>query len=339
MTKEPNLSRPRKAAMMVQYLLRDGQDLPLSKLSEETQLRLTRELGALHVVDRDTLDSVAREFAEELGNVALPVPGSVEGALAALDGKISPTAAARLRAETANTQGADPWAQLLALGQDKIAHILQTESTEVGAILLSKLPTGKAAEILGVIPGELARRVAYAVSRTAAVLPDAVDRIGRALSQQYCGGTAPAFVQPPSQRVGAILNSSGAQTRDQVLEGLGSEDPDFADSVRKAIFTFLDIPARLAAPDIPKILRDVPGGDLVTALAAAEAAGGPAAAVAEFLLGNMSQRMAGNLREEMAETGKIKSSEGEAAQAVIVTAIRAAADGGQITLIAPEDDE
>lgn len=339
MTNDLNLPRSRKAAMVVQYLLREGHDIPLAKMPEDIQMRLTHELGALKVVDRATLDTVAREFADELGNVALTVPGNIEGAFAALEGKLSPQAAARLREQAAAKQGADPWTQVLALDPDKIAHVLQTESIEVGAVLLSKLPTGKAAEILGMLPGELARRIAYAVSRTAGVLPDAVTRIGTALARQYCSAAAPAFLQPPSQRVGAILNSSGAETREQVLEGLGSEDEAFAEQVRKAIFTFTDIPARLETPDVPKIIRDIPGADLVTALSAAAEEGGPAAEAAEFVLSNMSQRMADSLREEMGERGKVKKSDAEAAQAAVVSAIRAAADAGTITLVEPEEDD
>ena len=75
--------------MVVQLLLRDGGDLPLSDLPEDAQARLTRELGALNMVDRTTLHTVAREFAAELSDVALTAPGSVEAALKSLDGRIS----------------------------------------------------------------------------------------------------------------------------------------------------------------------------------------------------------------------------------------------------------
>ncbi|HKL68404.1 FliG C-terminal domain-containing protein [Salibaculum sp.] len=338
-TSPTELSRARKAALVVQYLLNDGQELPLADLPEDSQLRLSRELGALGLVDRATMDSVAREFAEALGNLAMTVPGSVEAALAGLDGKISPKALQKLRDEAASRAGADPWAQVRALDPDDLVPVLEAESPEIGAVLLSKLPTARAAELLGRLPGDRARRIAHAVARTADIRPEAVARIGEALAGQYCGTHAPAFPQTPGQRVGAILNASTTETRERLLHDLGTQDPDFAESVRQSIFTFADIPARLAPLDVPGVIRDVPDAELGKALGSAQAAGGPLAAAADHILSNMSQRMADSLREDVEELGKIRKSEAEAAQAVVVATIRAAADSGTITLIDPEEEE
>lgn len=334
-----DIPRARKAAMIVQLTLGDGGDLPLSSLSEDEQLRLTRELGALKLVDKPTLDRVAAEFAQELGNVAMTVPGSVEEAISTLDGKISAGALQKLREEAVNKEGADPWSQILGLDNDGLLAVLRSESIEIGAVVLAKLPTARAAELLGKLPGDQARRIAYSVSRTAGILPAAVSRIGQALAQQYCSGAAPAFLHPPSQRVGAILNSSSSDMRDRLLRDLSAEDAEFAEDVRKSIFTFADIPERLIAVDVPKILRDIPPEDLVAALAYAQSEGGPLAPAADHLLENMSKRMADSLRDEIAEMGTVKKADGEAAQASVITVIRAADDSGQITLLTKDDED
>lgn len=335
----PGLSRSRKAAMVVQLLLREGGDLPLTQLPEAAQARLTRELGALNIIDKATLRSVAVEFARELSDVALTPPGSVEAALKSLDGRISPATVARLREEAAAKAGSDPWAIVLDLSAEDMVPITQAESPEVCAILLSKLPTSKAATLLGLLPGETARRIAYAMSKTTAIRADAIARIGMGLAQNYCGAALPAFSETAESRIGAILNSSPASTRDQILEGLLSQDATFGEGVRKAIFTFADIPARLGAMDVPKVLRDIEQGDLVKALASATATGGTLATAAAHLLDNMSTRMADNLREEMQEAGTIKPADGEMAQTAVVSAIRAAADAGTVSLLVDEDDD
>lgn len=333
------LTRSRKAAMVVQLLLREGGDLPLSQLPEDAQARLTKELGALNIIDKTTLNSVALEFAQELAEVALTAPGSVEAALKSLDGRISAGTVARLREEAAARTGSDPWAIVLDLTPEEMLPITAAESPEVVAILLSKLPTEKAATLLGLMPGERARRIAFAMSRTTNIKSDAIARIGTGLALHYCGASLPAFAETAESRVGAILNSSPAATRDQILEGLLSQDKTFGEGVRKAIFTFADIPARLAALDVPKVLRDIDPGDLVRALASAKEEGGALAAATTHLLENMSTRMADNLREEMGEVGKIKQSDGEAAQTAVVTAIRAAADAGTVVLVVEEEEE
>ncbi len=334
-----SLTRRRKAAIVVQMLLADGARPPLSRLSDDTQMDLTRELGALRLVDRRTLHAVAEEFARDLEQIGLTAPRGMDAALTALAGHISPAASARLKAEASLAFGIDPWVAITSLDAKAILPILQAEAIEVCAVVLSKLPVAKAAEVLGMLPGERARRIAYAVSQTSAVTPQAVARIGRAIATEYCTITIPAFNHPPVDRIGAILNSSRQITRDSVLEGLGQDDPDFAEQVRRAIFTFVHIPARLHAPDVPRVLRGVEQPVLVTALAAAAAMGGAEGEAATFILANMSQRMADSLREEMGERGKIKKSDGETAMSAIVNAIRERELAGEITLIQPDDEE
>jgi len=105
---QTDITRSRKAAMVVQLLLRSGGDLPLSQLPEAAQARLTRELGALNIIDKDTLNSIAQEFArEELADVALTAPSSFEAALKPLNGRISAAMVARLREEAAAQSGSD----------------------------------------------------------------------------------------------------------------------------------------------------------------------------------------------------------------------------------------
>lgn len=333
------LPRSRKAAMVVQLLLREGDDLPLSDLPDDVQMRLTKELGALNIIDKATLESVADEFAQELSNVALTPPGSMEAALKSLDGRISQSASARLREEAAGGSGSDPWVLICELEPEEILPMANAESPEVVAIVLSKLETAKAAKLLGLIPGDQARRIAYAISKTNGIRPDAIARIGAGLAKHYCGAAIPAFSETAEERIGSILNSSSAAIRNRLLEGLLSEDPDFGEGVRKAIFTFEDIPARLEPVDVPKVLRDIEQDDLITSLAFSIAAGGGAAASAEHILGNISTRMAENMREEMTERGSVKRIDGEAAQTAVINAIRSAGDAGTIILIEEGEEE
>ena len=139
------------------------------------------------------------------------------------------------------------------------------------------------------------------------------------------------------ERVGAILNSSTSLTRDDVLQGLDETDQGFANAVRKAIFTFANIPQRITPRDIPRVLRVVEQAQLVTAFSGAEAAG--VSDVVEFILENMPGRMADQLREEVAEAGTVKPTDAEAAMNAIVAAIRELEREGELQLITPEESD
>ena len=330
------LNRRQKAAIVVRFLLNEGAEVPLTDLPDPLQEALTTQMGSMRYVDRQTLADVVAEFASELEALGLTFPRGVAGALTALDGRISPQTAARLRKEAGVRQFGDPWEQVAHADTPQLLPILQSESAEVAAVVLSKLNVARAADLLGQLPGPAARQIAFEMSRTGAVSPGAVDRIGLALAAQLHDRPETAFEDGPVERVGAILNYSPTATRDDVLIGLDESDSEFASLVRKAIFTFVHIPERLKALDVPKVTRDVEQPVLVTALKAAS--DGDLAPVADFILDNMSKRMAESIRDEMSELDGVKPKDGEEAMTQVVNAIRMLQANGEITLIVPEDD-
>ncbi|MBK0326947.1 flagellar motor switch protein FliG [Rhodobacteraceae bacterium F11138] len=331
------LGNKAKAAIVVRLLLNEGADLPLEDLPDELQGQLIQQMGTMGLVDRDTLSTVIEEFATKLDGIGLAFPKGLAEALSEMDGKISPQTAARLRKEAGVRQAGDPWARLRAMPVNDLVAMAKAESTEVAAVLLSKLDTAKAAEMLGKLPGPLARRITYAVSQTGKVTPDAVDRIGLSLASQLDHKPILAFDDEPGARIGAILNQSAASIRNDMLTGLDETDTDFASTVRKSIFTFAHIPDRVLARDVPKIVKAADPETLVTALAAATDE--ETAPAAEYLLTNMSNRMADNLREEVQEKGKVKTRDGETAMTEIIAAIRTLEQDGELALITPESGD
>ncbi len=331
------LSRRAKAAIIVQFILKEGANVPLTALPEDLQIQLTQLLGEMRYIDRDTMHAVITEFSEELDSIGLSFPGDIAGALSALDGKISAQTAARLRKEAGVRQIGDPWKRLADLPISRLRDFVTSESTQIAAVMVSKLEVAKAADLLSSLPGDVARRITYAMSMTDAVTPDAVERIGLSLAAQMDSEPPKAFRAQPSERVGAILNFSRAATRDELLTALDEEDKGFAEEVRKSIFTFAHIPNRMSAIDAPKITRDVDQETLARVIAGAVADVDKRSV--DFILSNISKRMADALREMSEEFKDIKPKEAEVAMSAVVRAIRALADSREITLIQPAEIE
>lgn len=333
----PSLSRRAKAAIIVRYLLSNGAELPIENLPDDLQAVLTQQMGNMRLVSRSTLDNVIDEFRRELESAGLAFPDGLAGAISAMDGKISPQTAARLRKEAGVRQIGDPWNRVRDLPTEKLAEFVERESTEVAAVMLSKLETTKAAELLGKMPGPLARKITYAVSQTGKVTPDAVYRIGLSLATQLDHVPVAAFDKGPGERVGAILNESMASTREDVLTALDEKDEDFADDVRRNIFTFELIPARIKPRDIATVVRSVDNELLLIAMAGSVK--DPDVAAREFILGNLSGRLADNMRDEMQGKGKVKAKDAEAAMGEIVKTIRDMIDKNEIEMVDPSEAE
>lgn len=332
----PKLSRRRKAAIIVRLLLKDGADLRLDELPETLQTELTHEMGAIRAIDRETLQTVVEEFVSEVKELGVSFPGGLEGALSMLDGALSEDNLNRLRRETGVVVRGDPWEMIAALPPGQLAEILKTESVEIAAVILSKLPVAQSAALLGYLPGDLAREITYAVATTEPVDPETVHTIGHAIASQIGQAEPKEFEEAPPQRIGAILTSSKADTRDGVLTGIDEQDAQLGAEVRKAIFTFENIPDRIDGRDIPKIARAVDQAVLMTALAGCA---DKYDEVAEFMLENTSQRLAAQLRDEIADLGRVKPDVAEDAMSTVVGAIRDLEAAGEVTIIPPGEKD
>ncbi len=334
LTSPIHLSGREKAAIVVRLLLSSGSVPAIAQLPESVQTDLTIQIARMAPVDQSTVDAVAAEFADAIESIGLSFPSGIEGALGLLEGVISANASSRLRRMSSDDYHGDPWEKIGTVENERLVLAMESESIEVAAVILSKLKVSKAAELLGLLPGERARRITYAVSLTGSVAPAMIRRVGIALAEQLDTRPVRAFSDGPVTRVGAILNYSPASVRNEVLEGLDTEDAEFAEQVRKAIFTFANIKDRVAGRDIPRVQRDLDGNDLLTVIAAAE---GEDAATVEFIMENISKRLAESMRGEAAEKKAVPLADAEAAMMRIVNVVRELESAGEIFLVANDD--
>ena len=331
----PKLSGRMKAAIVIRLLLEDGASPTLHQIPEAMQAELARQFARMRAVDYDTISAVVDDFARATETVGLTFPHDLEGALTSLDGVISPAAASRLRRELGNSELGTPWERVNAVEAEKLAEFVRRESPEIAAVILSKLKTAKAAEVLGLLPGEMARRITYSISLTGAIAPDTVHQIGLSLATELNTEPPRAFSDGPIGRVGEILNAASTSVRDSVLEGLESEDEAFAEAVRKSLFTFSDIARRVSARDIPRIQREIDQDDLV--IIKSNVSGANEISI-DFILAGISQRLAEMIRDTAKERGKLGEAEVDAAMQRIVSVIRTMEKEGDLMFANTDKD-
>jgi flagellar motor switch protein FliG len=98
------------------------------------------------------------------------------------------------------------------------------------------------------------------------------------------------------------------------------------------MFIFEDL-CKLSDRDLQSVLKNVETNQWAMALKAASAD------LKQRILGNMSQRAAGLLQEEMEYLGSVRLSEVEQVQQQIVDIVRRLEDAGEITVHQQEEDE
>ncbi|CAM3132551.1 FliG C-terminal domain-containing protein [Paracoccus nototheniae] len=335
MTGQIGLSQRQKAAVIVRVLLDDKEMGGLDQLDSDSQTLLAQEMVGMEVIDLQTRDAVITEFCDRLESVGVTFPGNLDGTLALLGKRLSDVSSDRLRQRAAITGQADPWPRLCILPHDALIKLANSESVELVALMMSKLPVEAASAVFVALPRDRARVVAQAMSMTSGVTPPALKRVGLVLLQAAETQPKPAIAIPAADRMGAILNFATADLRDDVLGMLDERDAEFAAGVRKAIFIFAHIPTRLEPRDVPRLTREVDQATLVRALAAPQEAD---SAAADFILSNLSQRMAETLREAREALGNPRPKDIEDSMTEVVAAIRRLEETNQLILKLPQDD-
>ena len=132
--------------------------------------------------------------------------------------------------------------------------------------------------------------------------------------------------------VAEILNVTDRMTNKGILENMDQETPDLADEIRRLMFVFDDL-VKLDNKAIQALLKEVDTNQWAVALK------GASEEIKQKVLGNLSQRAADMLREEMEYLGPIKVSDVEAVQQQIVDSVRRLEDAGAIEVAAGNESE
>lgn len=332
-----SLTQRQKAAIVVKLLVGGGVSLDELDLDADAIWKITNAMAGLGVVGKDVVDGVTAEFILEMERMGLVFERDIDGSLKAMEGKIDPDTLSEIKARQTGSAEEKAWQYISATDGEALALRIAAENPRVGAVILSKLDPAKSAEIVGQIDQEAAKAILAAITKTTSVKPAIVNRIGIALadSLQDKGG-AGAFEESAAERIGAILNVSQSDFRDTILGSFESEDPEAAGQIRRLMFTFEDIPSRIVGRDISKVLRGVDDETLVMALSGAAQT---APAVKEFIMSNISSRLAEQIEESIQERGAVKPKDADMAMTQVVIAIKALEKSGEITLIVPEEEE
>ena len=325
------LSGAEKAAVVVRALLGNGGELSLKELEDHLQAGLIQRVAKLPQISGVVEQQILKEFLSILDHGAYHGSG-LRGALSLMEGSISSQVADELTKGQVRREKSDPWSELATYPASKIASVLANESNEVAAICLSKLDGPIAAQVLTAMPGSAARNAAYFVSKISAAKPEVVEGIGKSILKQVQDEPVKAFKSDPAELVGSILISAKARMREEILDGLRSEDEEFATRVRDELFVFGDIAERIETTAIPKIIREIEPDQLATAIRFSKNSGEKDAKTADYILENMSKRMAAAVREEVDALSNPAAEAGEAAQGAIVQAIQKLNESKEITI-------
>jgi flagellar motor switch protein FliG len=230
-TTDVAISGPRKAAVLLLQLGREGAAQIMNRLSPSEVEEITTEIVRLRAVDPDTAEDVLSEFQGLMSNGSAAF-GGVGAAQSILEATMGREHASQVLGRLAEASVSQPFAFLADADPKLLLTFLVDEHPQTIALVLAYLRTDQASAILSGLEPETQVAVAQRIGSMESAGPDAVRMVADVLRRR-----ASSLLQPSSSsaRVGGvqplvdIINQADPATERTILESLEKQDPALAE--------------------------------------------------------------------------------------------------------------
>jgi flagellar motor switch protein FliG len=320
-----------KAAILCMALGAEVAAKVTAQLTPDEAEVISFEIARVDQVPAERVDVVLAEWVESV--VAADVAGGgVDFAREVLEKAFGSQRAGQiLKRIQGQLQESAGLQRLRKADPQQLVNTLRGEHPQTLALILSHLQPAQTAAILKELDPALGGEVVFRMARMEKVSPDMLNLIERSLaaetelsmSQGMSASGGPAAVAQ-------VLNLVHSTLEQQLLDGVEARDKGLSDQIKNLMFVFEDI-ATLDDRALQRLLREIEAKTLALSLKAASDE------LKAKIMGSMSQRAVGSLREEMEMMGPVKMRDVEAAQIVIVTQVRQLEESGEIVLSGGDD--
>jgi flagellar motor switch protein FliG len=326
------MANVRRAAVLLMSLPEEEAAKVLSKLTSKQVEAVSIEIAKLGDITGEEQQSVINDFADS-------TPTSLGGGKGGLD--IARSLVERALGKNAGNTfdnvrqqiEALPFGFLQKVDSQNLLTFIIDEHPQTIALILSHLPAAQAADILGGLSSDRQLAVIRRVATMGQTNPEIIQEVEKGLERRMSSVMSQQFEKAGGvPTVAEILNITDRTTERTLLENLAQEDPDLVEEIRRLMFVFEDL-TKFSDKDIQTVLKNIETSQWAMALK------GASELLKQKVLGNMSQRAADMLREEMEYLGPVRLSNVEQTQQQIVDVVRRLEDSAEITMDALDADE
>lgn len=326
------MSEVRKAAVLLMSLPQGQAAQLLGRLDPKQVESVSIEIAKINAIGGDEQQSVILEFAGSdpsgLGGGA----GGLDVAKTLVEKALGKNAIGTIDSVRQSIE-ALPFGFLQNIDSQNLLTFISDEHPQTIALVLSHLPPSYGAEIIAGLPRERQLAVIRRIATMGQTSPEIVQDVERGLEHRMSSLMNQQFEKVGGMpRVAEILNVTDRATERNLLENLAQEDPELVEEIRRLMFVFEDI-NNFTNKDVQTVLKNVQTAQWALALK------GASEDLKQKILGNMSQRAADLLREEMEYLGPVRLSAVEQVQQQIVDIIRKLEDSREITIRSGEEVE
>jgi flagellar motor switch protein FliG len=320
-----------KAAIVLMGLPEDEAALVLSKLNPKEVEQVSIEIARTKRITPTEQDTTIREFANTSPSASTE-GGSLDLAKNLVK-KALGTDAGQALDNIRQTIEALPFGFLRTVDSQNVLTYVIDEHPQTIALIMSYLPASYGAEVLAGLPPDRQLAVVRRMATMNQTNPDIIREVERGLEGRMSNVVSQSFQNAGGvESVAEMLNVSERATERTILDQLAEDEPELVEEIRRLMFVFEDI-AKFSAKDVQTMLKHIETSQWALALK------GASEELKDKVLGNMSQRAADMLREEMEFLGAVKISAVEAEQQRIVDIVRSLEDAGEVEANSGDEEE
>jgi flagellar motor switch protein FliG len=298
----------------------------LKQMAAEQVEQVTRELASLGRVPPELTNAVVEEFYNMTLASQYASEGNLDFAKQLLSGSMDPKQADRVLQQIQTQVQKKPFSFLQRAESENILTFIQEEHPQTIALITCHLPHHKAAEILGGLPMQKQVEVIKRIANMEQTNPEVIREVERGLESRLSSMLMQSMEKAGGvPTVAEILNLADRATEKAILEGLEAEDPDLVEQIRRLMFVFEDI-MLVNDKGIQAVLKEVDNDELALALKTASEE------LKAKIFGNMSERAAQLIKEDMQFMGPVKISDVESAQQRVVDIVRRLEEAGEVVI-------
>jgi len=322
----------RKAAILLMSLPEDQAVALMAKLAPKQVEQVSIEIAKLGRLSGDEQENVIHEFADANPNAMGLAGGGLDVAKSLVEKTLGSKASSTLDIVRQSIE-ALPFGFLKKVDPQNLLTFIIDEHPQTIALVLSHLPPAYGAEIVKGLPTERQLAVVRRIAHMGQTNPEVIHEVERGLESRMASLMQQSFEKAGGvNSVAEILNVSDRAIERTLLESLAQDDPELVEEIRRLMFVFDDL-TKLTDKDIQTVLKNVETPQWAMALK------GASADLKQKILGNMSQRAAAMLTEEMDYLGSVRLADVEQVQQQIVDIVRRLEDAGEITVHSADESE
>ncbi|MEO9968474.1 MAG: FliG C-terminal domain-containing protein [Hyphomonadaceae bacterium] len=308
-----SISPAQRAAIVIAMMGEERAKPIIEQLDDAALAKITSGLDALALLGKSELTEIVIDFLAHLRNTS---GGFVSGKVATKD-LVSNVMNFRILPETDDTSetnvvpvGAEEddvqnvhdaqevWTELENCPIEKVAEYLGTLTPNLVAIVINELPVTMSSEIFNHLDDEKLKAIMGHMVEAKDIDPGVKSVIGRMIRMEFINVQQSGSEESNAHLsgIGELLSLIPSGKRNKLVQFLESDHSSKLDDIQGALCTIESLPDVLPRTAVPIVFRDMEMDDITALLSTLH---GPSASVSEFLLGNISSRLADQIKDKL----------------------------------------